>query len=95
MRGKPDYRRPTVDCRPQGLWPVRDYTKVRAWQCADDLTVAVYQATGSFPREGRYGLTRQLRRAALPAIRGAGRPENAENLPHADCGQAATLVALV
>jgi hypothetical protein len=30
---------------------MRDYTKIEAWKLADDLTVAVYQATQSFPRE--------------------------------------------
>jgi four helix bundle protein len=42
----------------------RDFTKIRAWQLADDLTVAVYHCTKSFPREELYGLTSQLRRAA-------------------------------
>jgi four helix bundle protein len=43
---------------------VRDYTKIKAWQLADDLTVAVYAATKAFPREELYALTSQLRRAA-------------------------------
>ena len=43
---------------------MRDYTKIQAWQLADDLTVAVYEATQSFPAEERYGLTSQIRRAA-------------------------------
>lgn len=43
---------------------MRDYTKIDAWKLADDLTVAVYEATRSFPREELYGLTSQLRRAA-------------------------------
>jgi four helix bundle protein len=48
---------------------MRDYTKIKAWQFADDLTVAVYERTRSFPREEVYGLTSQLRRASysLPA----------------------------
>ena len=29
---------------------MKDYTKIEAWKLADDLTVAVYQATQSFPR---------------------------------------------
>ena len=41
---------------------MRDYTKIEAWKLADDLTVAVYQATKAFPREEIYGLTSQLRR---------------------------------
>src|SRR2546421_5113298 len=43
---------------------MRDYTKIKAWRLADDLTVAVYERTRSFPKEELYGLTSQLRRAA-------------------------------
>ncbi len=43
---------------------MRDFRKIKAWQLADDATVAVYQATKSFPREELYGLTSQIRRAA-------------------------------
>jgi four helix bundle protein len=43
---------------------MRDYKKIDAWKLADDLTVAVYQFTRSFPREELYGLTSQVRRAA-------------------------------
>jgi len=43
---------------------MRDYTKIEAWRLADDLTVAVYKHTRSFPREEIYGLTSQLRRAS-------------------------------
>ncbi len=43
---------------------MRDYTKIRAWQLSDDLTVAIYEATKVFPKEERYALTSQLRRAA-------------------------------
>jgi four helix bundle protein len=43
---------------------MRNYTKILAWQKADDLTVAVYEATKAFPKEEAYALTSQLRRAA-------------------------------
>jgi four helix bundle protein len=43
---------------------MRDYTKIEAWRRADDLAVAVYRRTQSFPKEELYGLTAQLRRAA-------------------------------
>jgi len=43
---------------------MRDYTKIEAWKLADDLVVAVYQVTKSFPKEELYGITSQLRRAA-------------------------------
>ena len=48
---------------------MRDYTKIDAWKLADDLTVAIYQLTRTFPREEVYGLTSQLRRAvySVPA----------------------------
>lgn len=48
---------------------MRDYTKISAWKLADDLTVAIYEKTRSFPREELYGLTSQLRRAvsSVPA----------------------------
>ena len=36
---------------------MRDYTKIEAWRLADDLTVAVYERTRSFPKEEIYGLT--------------------------------------
>ena len=43
---------------------MRDYTKIEAWKLADDLTVAIYERTKSFPKEELYGLTSQIRRAA-------------------------------
>ena len=43
---------------------MRDYTKINAWQKADDLTVAIYEATRVFPKEEIYALTSQIRRAA-------------------------------
>jgi len=39
----------------------------KAWQKLDDLVVAVYKITRRFPAEERYGLTSQLRRAAVSA----------------------------
>jgi len=43
---------------------MRDYTRIEAWRLADDLTVAVYERTRSFPKEEVYGLTSQLCRAS-------------------------------
>jgi len=46
---------------------MRDYRKIEAWKLADDVTVALYEATRGFPKEEMYGLTSQLRRAAYSA----------------------------
>jgi four helix bundle protein len=43
---------------------MRDYTKIEAWKRSDDLTVAIYERTRTFPKKEIYGLTAQLRRAA-------------------------------
>ena len=63
---------------------MRDYTKIEAWRLADDLTVAVYERTRSFPREEIYGLTSQLRRAAysVPAniVEGSSRESKKDYL---------------
>jgi four helix bundle protein len=41
------------------------YSDLEVWQAATELAVQVYRLTALFPREERYGLTSQLRRAAV------------------------------
>ena len=41
------------------------FTDLRVWQHGMRLTVAIHKATKKFPREELYGLTSQLRRAAM------------------------------
>ena len=41
------------------------WKELEVWQLADSLALDVYKATKSFPSEEHYGLTSQLRRAAL------------------------------
>jgi four helix bundle protein len=43
----------------------RDYRKLLAWKKADELVMSIYEKSRCFPREEIYGLTSQLRRAAL------------------------------
>src|SRR5262245_18200016 len=44
---------------------VRHYTELIAWQKAMDLVVEVYRSTDSFPQREVFGLTNQMRRAAV------------------------------
>ena len=46
---------------------MRDYRKIKAWQTADELAVKIYETTRQFPKEEMYGLTSQMRRAAVSA----------------------------
>ena len=41
------------------------YRELAAWKRAMDMVGMVYRATGCFPREELYGLTSQVRRAAV------------------------------
>jgi len=63
---------------------VRNYTELIVWQKAMALAEAVYQATESFPKEERYGLVAQMRRAAvsIPSniAEGEGRGEDGNML---------------
>ncbi|MGO9809732.1 MAG: four helix bundle protein [Isosphaeraceae bacterium] len=44
---------------------VRCYQELFVWQRAMDLVVRVYEVTESFPHKEQFGLTNQLRRAAV------------------------------
>lgn len=59
-----------------------DFRNLRVWQRSHQLTLEVYGETRAFPKEERYRLTNQLRRAAasVPAniAEGCGRNGDAE-----------------
>ena len=61
---------------------MRPHNKLEAWSKSVDLVTGVYKETGDFPKEERYGLTSQIRRAAvsIPAniAEGAGRHSQKE-----------------
>ncbi|HOO76643.1 MAG TPA: four helix bundle protein [bacterium] len=44
---------------------MRDHTKLRAFELADEVALLVYRVTALFPKEEQYGLTSQMRRAAV------------------------------
>lgn len=41
------------------------YADLKVWQAAMDLVTRVYRLSGRFPKDEMYGLTSQLRRAAV------------------------------
>ncbi len=44
---------------------MQDFRNLDVWVCAHRCTLRVYEITRSFPREEQFGLTSQLRRAAV------------------------------
>src|SRR5438093_9392225 len=61
---------------------MKDFRKLKVWERAHQLVLAVYQTTMSFPRDETYGLTAQIRRSAssIPSniAEGCGRDGDAE-----------------
>jgi len=48
-----------------GMQTITSYRDLEAWQLGMDFAEAVYALTRAFPREELFGLTAQLRRAAV------------------------------
>ncbi len=44
---------------------MRPHEKLDVWNKAMEMVVRVYKSTESFPKDERYGLTSQIRRAAV------------------------------
>jgi four helix bundle protein len=61
---------------------MKDFRRLKVWEKGHQLTLGVYKSTAAFPKEERYGLSAQLRRASasVPAniAEGCGRSGNRE-----------------
>lgn len=44
---------------------MRDHTKLKAFELADEVAILIYRITAEFPKAELYGLTSQMRRAAV------------------------------
>jgi len=60
----------------------KPHKKLEVWQRSLDLVEEVYRVTAKFPREEKYGLVPQMRRAAISVVsniaEGAGRKNKKE-----------------
>ncbi len=63
---------------------MRDHSKLRAFELADEVVLLVYQVTQKIPKEEIYGLTSQMRRAAVSVpsniVEGCARESETEYL---------------
>jgi four helix bundle protein len=71
-----------VNSKWRGVNRMRPHEKLEAWSQAINFVVDVYKSTETFPKEEKFGLTSQIRRAAVsvPAniAEGAGRRSDKE-----------------
>ena len=69
---------------------MRDHTKLRAFDLADEIAVLIYRITRTFPKEETYGLTSQMRRSAVSVpsniVEGCARESQAEYLRFLEIG---------
>jgi len=63
---------------------MRDHKKLRVFELSDEIVELVYKVTARFPREELYGLTSQIRRAAVSVpsniVEGCARDSQADFL---------------
>jgi four helix bundle protein len=63
---------------------MRDHTQLRAFELADEVAILTYRETRNFPKDEIYGLTSQMRRAAVSVpsniVEGCARESQSEYL---------------
>ena len=63
---------------------MRDHTKLRAFELADEVVILIYRTTRGFPKDEIYGLISQMRRAAISVasniVEGCARESQTEYL---------------
>lgn len=57
---------------------LRNYKDLQVWQKAYQLCLEIYKGTKEFPKNEQYGITAQIRRAAvsIPSNRGIWKEDN-------------------
>ena len=45
---------------------IKSFTDLNAWKKSHELVIGIYRITKQFPKEEQFGLTSQIRRAAVP-----------------------------
>ena len=67
---------------------MRDHTKLRAFELADEVALLTYKHTSDFPKAEQFGLTSQMRRAAVSVpsniVEGCARDSSADYLRFLD-----------
>ena len=63
---------------------MRDHTQLRAFELADEVVMLMYRTTAGYPKEELFGLTSQIRRAAVSVpsniVEGCARDSEADFL---------------
>jgi four helix bundle protein len=64
------------------LGPMQDFRNLEVWRTAHRVVLSAYRVTSALPRDERYGLTSQIRRAAVSVAsniaEGCGRGSDAD-----------------
>lgn len=71
---------------------MRDHRKLKAFELADNLAIEIYKMTAALPKTEQYGLTSQMRRAAVSVasniVEGCARHTQAEYIRFLDIAYA-------